>query len=319
MTSDSKPALQAAHAAGSLDRSSRAPHDAVELAALTRIPQRHVGRAVVAVVAIAIIAFVIQSVVRNPATQWSYVWQYLFSKAILKGVLTTLELTGLSMAVSLVLAVCIAVARLTANPVLQWLAYAYTWLFRSLPLLVLLLVTFNVSLFFPKLALGIPFGPTFFSIRSQNLIAPLVAAVIAFALHEAAYSSEIIRAAIKAIGRGEWDAAAALGMHDLLIYRRVVLPQALRLAVPPLANDTINMVKNTSLVAFIAVPDLMYTAQSIYESNYRIVPLLIVASLWYLAIISALTAAQTSLERHFERHRRGDLRRQQLLAGEAEI
>jgi polar amino acid transport system permease protein len=259
------------------------------------------------------VAFIAQSVVRNPAVQWSTVGQYLFNHSILIGVLTTLKLTALSMSIALVLAVVIAVARLTNNLVLQWMGYAYIWLFRSLPLLVLLLVTFNISLFYRHFALGIPFGPTFFAINSEQLISALVAAVIALALHEAAYSSEILRAAINAVPRGERDAARALGMRDLQIYRRIVLPQAFRLAIPPLANDTISMVKNTALVAFIAVPDLMYTAQSIYATTYEVVPLLVVASLWYLAIISVLTIVQSILEGHFERRGRGVLRRQNLI------
>lgn len=275
--------------------------DVGELSSLPKQPRRHFSRLIIGVIVVGVVVFLLQSAFRNPAAQWNYVGQYLFNNAILKGVLTTIEISALSMVIALALAVCLAIARLSRNPVLQWFGYTYVWLFRSLPLLVLLLVTFNISLFYPHFAFGIPFGPTFFSIHSQNVISALLAAVIAFALHEAAYSSEIIRASIVSIPQGQRDAARAVGMHELQIYHRIILPQALRVAVPPLANDTINMVKNTSLVAFIAVPDLMYTAQSIYENNYRIVPLLIVASLWYLAVISALTLLQTALERRLGR------------------
>ena len=250
---------------------------------------------------ICIIAFAIQSIVRNGALQWNIVGQYLFDHRILAGVWVTIQLTVLSMTWALISAVVIAVMRLSRSRSLRTIAFAYVWFFRSVPVLVLLIIVDNFSLLYPHASLGVPFGPSVFSVPLHQLVTPFLAAVLAFGLNEAAYASEILRSAILAIGRGQWDAGTAVAMTRARIYRRIVLPQALRIAVPPLTNDTINMLKGTSLVAFIGVFDLLYTAQAIYAVNYEVMPLLLVACLWYVFLVTIMTIAQALLERYLRR------------------
>lgn len=280
------------------------PMTAEEAAAASLLPKRRrpvVSQWVVAaIVAVAVILSVISGAT-NKAVQWHVVGQYLFNASILNGAGLTMELSALSMAIALVLGVVVAIMRLSGNPVISKIAYLYIWLFRSIPLLVLLIVWDNISLFYPKLGIGIPYGPTFASVASKHLVTAFGAAVAALALNETAYASEIFRAAILAISGGQWDAGTALGMPRSVLYRRIVLPQAVRIAIPPLSNDTINMVKSSAMVAFIAVPDLLYSAQVIYQSNFLIVPLLVTAAIWYIVIITALTLAQGGLERYLER------------------
>ncbi|GAA1000325.1 hypothetical protein GCM10009555_103080 [Acrocarpospora macrocephala] len=269
----------------------------VELAGL---PIRQRGghrREIIAVAVLAVLALAVWSVVSNEALQWDIVGRYMLDIRILNGVWVTIGLTAASMAVGLVLAVIVALMRLSGNWALRQAALLFVWFFRSTPVLVLLIITFNLSLFYPTLTIGIPGGPTLISGETHTLISPFMAAVLAFALNEAAYSAEILRSSITAVSTGQWEAGTALGMTRARIYRRVVLPQALRIAIPPLGNDTINMLKGTSLVAFIAVFDLMYTAQSIYQLTYEVVPLLVVVTLWYIVLVTVLSAVQSLLER----------------------
>jgi polar amino acid transport system permease protein len=165
------------------------------------------------------------------------------------------------------------------------------------PLLVLLILCYNLSLIYPHLGLGLPFGTQFFTVKTQTLVDPMVAAIAAFGLQQAAYTSEVLRASILSVPAGQREAAVALGMTNVRTLRRVVFPQAMRVAIPPIANETINLLKSTSLVAFISVPDLLYSVQQIYSSTFQVVPLLLVASIWYMVIVSLLSVGQFFLER----------------------
>ncbi len=262
------------------------------------VPQRHVGRAVVAVVLVIALLWFVQGLAFNQALDWPTIFQYFFDFNVLAGLGRTLLITAVSIVVAVVLGALLATMRLSANPVLRALAWVYVWFFRSVPLLVLLVLTFNLSLLWPTIEIGIPFGgPTFVSMSTQDLINPLVAAIVTFSLQQAAYTSEVLRASIQSVPVGQREAAAALGMTGTRTMMRVVFPQAFRVALPPIANDTINLLKSTSLVAFIAVPDLMYSVQQIYSSNFRIIPLLIVATLWYMVVVSILSIGQYFVER----------------------
>ncbi|MBB5156945.1 amino acid ABC transporter permease [Saccharopolyspora phatthalungensis] len=254
-------------------------------------------------------AAVLVSFFTNKAVQWPIVIGYLFDGRILHGVLTTIEITAMAMALGLVIAVTIALMRLSKSKLLRTVAQAYTWLFRAMPLLVLLILTYNFALFYPEVGIGIPTGPMWWSAPSTDLLTPILAAVIAFALNEGAYSSEILRASILSVPRGQEEAAVALGMTKARVYRRVVLPQAIRIAIPPIFNNLINMLKGTSIVAFIGVFDLMYTVQSIYQISYEIAPLLVVATIWYLVVVTILTFVQSALESRFAFTRSNSLRR----------
>jgi polar amino acid transport system permease protein len=229
--------------------------------------------------------------------QWALVGHYLFDSSILAGIRTTMVITAASMAIGLILAVVVVLMRLSSNWVLRSAAFIWVLLLRGVPPLVLLIVWYNIALFFPSLGLGVPLGHQFFHLDTHNLVSPLGAAIVSFSLSESAFASEVLRAAILAVPKGQQDAARALGMKRGRVFRRIVFPQAFRIAIPSLANETIYMVKSTSLVAFIGVFDLMGTAQAIYQSNFEVVPLLIVVSIWYVVIVSVLSGLQYLLER----------------------
>ncbi|MEU6611614.1 amino acid ABC transporter permease [Streptomyces shenzhenensis] len=267
-----------------------------QLAAMPTRARRRYGLKTTSVVVLLVLLYVVQAFLRNPAIEWDVVGQYMFSARILHGVWITLLLTGVGMAVGVVLGVVIALMRLSNNRILEGAATVYVWFFRGIPQLVLLVLAYNFSLFYAHISLGVPYGPELFSVRTNVLLSPIVAAVLAFALNESAFSSEIIRAAILSVPKGQRAAATAMGMTPVAIYRRVILPQALRMSVPPLSNDVITTLKTTSLVAFIGVSDLMYTVQSQYQANFKIVPLLMVGAIWYLVLVSLLTVLQSLLE-----------------------
>ncbi len=271
-------------------------------------PRRRIGYWLVALVTCLCIALLIASLATNKAMQWGVVGTYLFNSQILHGATITCELTVFSMILAELIAVPIALFRLSGNAFLRVVGYLYVWMFRSIPLLVLLIVWFNIGLFYPRIGFGIPYGPVFVSASTKQLVTALDAAVAALGLNEAAYSSEILRTSIRAVAAGQRDAAKALGMRSTVMFRRIILPQAVKIAIPPLGNDTIGMVKSTALVAFIAVPDLLYSSQTIYESNYEVVPLLIVASIWYIVIVTVLTIIQSLLERWMDRSMRSAAR-----------
>lgn len=244
-------------------------------------------------------AAVLASVATNPAFQWPVVAQYLFDGQILAGLGRTLELTVAAMALGLVLGTGLAVMRLSDNRLLSLLSWLYIWFFRSVPVLVQLIFWYNFGALYPRITLAVPFGPVLYSASTNAVITPLTAALAGLGLAQAAYTAEVIRAGIVSVPRGQTRAAKALGMGPATIFLRIVFPQAMRVIIPPVGNEVISMVKGTSLVSVIAMADLLYTAQLIYARTYETIPLLIVASLWYLAVVSLLSAAQHALERHY--------------------
>jgi len=246
-----------------------------------------------------LVIWVIWIFATNPAMAWDVVATYLFDKQVLAGLGVTLGLTAVAMTIGLVIAVVLAAMRLSNVPVAQAVSFLVVWLFRSIPLLVLLILVYNVGLIFPSFAIGFPDQQPWLSGNIQDLITPFAAAVMAFALHESSYSSEIVRASILAVPKGQLEAADSLGMSPWTRARHVIFPQAMRVAIPPLANNVVGMVKGTAIVAFIAVPDLLYSVQRIYNANYEVIPLLLVATIWYLVIVTLLTIGQAMLERRF--------------------
>lgn len=263
----------------------------------------HPGRTVIATLALLIVVFVLQGLVRNNNFQWHVVRYYFFAPSVLDGIRTTISLTVISMAIALVVAVVLANMRLAHNAVLRSIAGVYVWFFRSVPLLVLLILGFNFSVIYPTLGLGIPFGHQLFSVSLAHLLTAYWTAALAFGLQQAAYTSETIRACILAIPTGQREAAQALGMTPARSFLRIIFPQAMKIAIPPIGNDTINLLKGTSLVAFIAVPDLLYSVQTIYNRTYQVVPLLMVACLWYMIFVSILSVGQYYLEKKLHRGR----------------
>jgi polar amino acid transport system permease protein len=191
--------------------------------------------------------------------------------------------------------------RLSPNPVVSGVAWLYVWFFRGTPLLVQILFWFALSEFIPSLSVGVPFGPHFWAEKTNTLVTSFLSAILAFSLNEGAYMSEIVRAGILSVDEGQTEAAQALGMKRLLVMRRVVLPQAMRVVVPPTGNEFNSMLKNTSLVSTVGIFDLLRSAQAIYNSNYKIIALLLVAIMWYLLMTSVLQVGQFYLERYYGR------------------
>jgi polar amino acid transport system permease protein len=268
---------------------------------------KKVGRQSVRWVMVAIIfvllAMLAHLLVTSSSLQWGVVGHYFFSSDVLAGLVRTLYLTIIAMAVGIVGGTILALMRLSKSLVLSTAASSYIWLFRGTPLLVQLLFWFNIASFVPRLSLGIPFGPSFVSASTNSLITILAAAVLGLGLNEAAYMAEIVRAGIVSVDPGQGEAALALGMPKHLIFRRIVLPQAMRVIIPPTGNQTIGMLKGTSLVSVISLPELLYSVQLIYARNFETIPLLVVASLWYLIVTTILSIGQHYVERYFGRGR----------------
>jgi polar amino acid transport system permease protein len=265
------------------------------------IPVRHLGRWLAAAVIVLLGAALARSVATNPRFGWGIVGHYFFSDRVLRGLVVTLELTAVAMAIGIALGIALAVMRLSPNPLVATASSLYIWFFRGTPVLVQILFWSNISALYPRLALGVPFGPQLAHFDANAVITPFVAAMLALGLNEAAYMAEIVRAGVLAVDEGQTDAAKALGMTRLQTLRRIVLPQAMRVIIPPTGNETISMLKTTSLVSVIATTELLYSVQLIYAANYETIPLLLVASIWYLAVTTVLTIGQYALERRFAR------------------
>jgi polar amino acid transport system permease protein len=279
-----------------------------------RRPGRWVAAAVVAVVAVALV----RSVATNPRFEWSVVGNYMFDERILEGLRVTIELTAIAMAIGIVLGVILAVMRLSLNPLVSGGSWLYIWFFRGTPVLVQLLFWYNIAALYPKLALGIPFGPAFVHVDANTAITPFTAAILGLGLNEGAYMAEIVRAGIISVPEGQSDAAQSLGMTRLQTIRRIVLPQAMRVIIPPTGNETISMLKTSSLASVIVVTELLYAAQLIYSVNFKTIQLLIVASIWYIVCTSVLYVGQYYLERYYGRgatRQLADTALQRVLAG----
>ncbi|MFC9284178.1 amino acid ABC transporter permease [Streptomyces collinus] len=265
------------------------------------VPRRHLGRRLTAGVALLLLALAVNSVVRNRAFQWDVVGRYLTTAAVFDGLLLTLWLTGAVMVLGFLLGIPLAVMRLSANPVLRTLSWGYVWIFRSAPLLVQLLFWFNIGALYPTLGVGIPFGPQVVTVKTVNLLGPTLTAVIGLTLHEAAYAAEVVRGGILSVEAGQTEAAQALGIGRLRTLRRIVIPQAMRSIVPAAGNMLIGTLKGTSIVSVLAVHDLLYSVQLVYNQTYQVIPLLMVATLWYVAVTTVLGVGQSYVERHYAR------------------
>jgi polar amino acid transport system permease protein len=273
------------------------------------VPVRHPGRWVASVVVAVLAAMFVHGLVTENGYGWTVVGQYFLSRRVLDGLVLTLELTVIAMAIGIALGIVLAVMRLSPNPLVSGASWGYIWFFRGTPLLVQLLFWYNLAALYPRLGLGIPFGPQFVSGTANSFITPFGAAIFGLGLNEGAYMAEIVRAGFLSVDEGQTEAAQSLGMSRLQAMRRVVLPQAMRVIIPPTGNETISMLKNTSLVSVIAVTELLYSVQLIYAVNYQTIPLLIVASLWYLIVTTVLTFGQYYIERHYAKGSRRELRR----------
>ena len=266
------------------------------------IPVRHPGRWVASAIVLLLAATLVHSVATNPRFGWDVVGHYFFSSRVLHGLVVTLELTAISMAIGITLGVVLAVMRLSPNPLVSGSSWLYIWFFRGTPVLVQLLFWSFISALYPRVSLGIPFGgPELVHGNANAVITPFVAAILGLGLNEGAYMAEIVRAGIISVEEGQTDAAQALGMTRLQTLRHIVLPQAMRVIIPPTGNETISMLKTSSLVSVIAYQELLYSVQLIYAVNFRQIPLLMVACIWYLIVTTVLSIGQYYVERYFGR------------------
>jgi polar amino acid transport system permease protein len=287
------------------ERLERAPAEA-----LKAVPVRHPGRWVGAVVVLVLVAMFVHTVAfskvarggrRQARFEWDVIGKYFGSHVILDGLVVTLELTVIAMAVGIVLGIVFAVLRLSPNPLMSSASWVYIWFFRGTPVYVQLLFWYNISYLYPHLTLGVPFGPALIHLNANTFITAFVAASVGLGLNEGAYMAEIVRAGIISVDEGQTEAAQALGMDRLKIMRHIVLPQAMRVIIPPTGNETISMLKTSSLAATITVGELVFKAQSIYSRTFQPIPLLMVASFWYLIVTTILTVGQYYVERYFAR------------------
>ncbi len=265
------------------------------------IPVRHPGRWFAVAGIGVLVAMFVNSLATNPNWQWRFQWQNAFNPPVMQGVWTTLWLTIVSMLVGVVLGIVLAVMRLSPNPVLSGAAWFYIWVFRGTPVLVQLVIWANLGSLYRTVSLGVPFGPAWLSADTRNLVPNAIAALLGLGLNEAAYMSEIIRAGILSVDEGQSEAAAALGLSRMQTMRRIVLPQAMRVVVPPTGNETISMLKTTSLVSAVPFAELFFQTTSIGSRTFQVFPMLVTASLWYLSMTSVLMVGQYYLERHYAR------------------
>jgi polar amino acid transport system permease protein len=279
------------------------------------VPVRRPGRWVTIGVLAVLAAMFIHLLVTNDGFEWSFMFDNMFNPPIVEGARTTIIITVLAMVIGVALGVVIAVMRLSTNPILSSAAWLYTWFFRAVPRLVLLVLFGNLGILWRRLEFGLPFdrqiGALFgihdldariFGVDARTFLSGFVAGLLGLALSEAAYMAEIVRAGIQSIDPGQFEASAALGMRRGLTLRRIVLPQAMRVIVPPTGNETIAMLKDTSLLVFVPVTnELFFQIEAIGNRTFRIFPMLIAACLWYLALTSVLMVGQYFIERYFSR------------------
>lgn len=266
------------------------------------VPLRHPWRWVVAAALALGFVALLSSLWSNPNIDHSTIKNYAFHPRILNGIGLTLALTAISMLVSTLLGVLLAVMRLSRNPVMNAFAWLYVWVFRGTPLLIQVVFWGYLGLLYSQISLGLPFTDfTLFSIDTNALVPAFTAGLLAMTLNQAAYSAEIIRGGMLSVDIGQHEAAYSLGMSPAFALFRVVLPQAMRVIIPPMGNETISMLKNTSLLSVIAVLELYTVATQISSQNLRQVELLVVVSCWYLFLTTVLSVPQYYLERHYGR------------------
>ncbi|WP_020575797.1 amino acid ABC transporter permease [Actinopolymorpha alba] len=297
--------------------------------ALRAVPVRHPGRWVATAVILVLVAMFAHMVLTNDAFQWGFMAKNAFAGPVLEGARNTVLLTVVSMAIGIAMGVILAIMRSSTNPILASIAWVYIWFFRAVPRVVLLVLFGNLGILYARFEIGIPFdwliadllnidlSGRFFGFDARTLISGFVAATLGLALSEAAYMAEIVRAGMQSIPQGQVDAAESLGMSRSLTLRRIILPQAMRVIIPPTGNETIAMIKDTALVAYVPAYELWFQLQGIGSRTFQVFPMLVAACLWYLALTSVLMVVQHFIERHFTKGSRTDSARLRLARGGA--
>lgn len=268
---------------------------------LTVVRRRHPTRWIASAVIAVGLAMFVHGLATNEQWDWHIFGEYFAAESILKALRTTLWLTLWGTTLGFVLGTVLAAMRMSKSPLLQSVSWAYTWLFRSVPLLVLLLFCFNLAYLYDHLSIGIPFGPQFWRRDTLDLLSPMTAAIVGLGLHQAAYAAEVMRSGLLSVDHGQREAAAALGIPRWRQFRRIVLPQAMRTILPTAANEVINLFKSTSVVYVMAIGELFYQVRVIYNRNGAVWAMLTVATVWYLVLTTVLSIGQYYLERRFGR------------------
>lgn len=270
-------------------------HLVEDISRLEHVRRKHVGRYLSAVAVVAVVSWIMMSFVHGQI-DWPVVGRYLTARTIILGLGNTVLMAALAMLLGVVIGVTVAIMRLSTNPVVNWAAASYVWFFRGTPLLLQLLLWFNLALVFPELGI-----PGLFEVRTVDVMTPFVAALLGLGINQGAYTSEVVRAGLLSVDQGQYEAASAIGMPRLQALRRIILPQAMRVIVPPIGNELIGMVKLTSLASVIQFSEIVHNVENIYYVNNYVIELLIVAAFWYLIVVTVLTFLQTRLERHYAR------------------
>lgn len=266
---------------------------------------RPYGRWLAWALSLVILAKVIWVVAHNESFQWLVVGKWLFNPSVLNGLAVTLGLTAVAMVLGILIGLILALMRVSNSSLLKNISGVYIWIFRGTPLLVQLIFWYNLSALFPQITVTIPFGPTLGQWSTNSLITPLTAAIVGLALNEAAYMAEIIRSGLISVDSKQAETAMAFGMTRSRALRRIIVPQAMRTIVPPTGSQLISLIKGTSLVSVIAMGDLLYSVQAVYNRTFEIIPMLMVAVVWYLFITSILSVFQRYIEQYYARGEHG--------------
>ncbi|WP_211701825.1 amino acid ABC transporter permease [Paraburkholderia aspalathi] len=269
--------------------------DVTDISDLVHVRRRYWGRYVASAAIIALIGYVVLAFAHGQI-EWRYVARFLTARSILNGLVNTIVMTVLAMVLGVVLGVITAIMRLSPNPVLQAVAQGYVWLFRGTPVILQLLLWFNLALVFPSMGI-----PGLFEFRTVDVMTPFLAALLGLGINQGAYTSEVVRAGLLSVDTGQYEAAKSIGMPRLQALRRIILPQAMRVIVPPIGNELVGMVKLTSLASVIQYAEMLHNAENIYYANARVIELLMVAGVWYLVVVTVLSFAQSRVERHYAR------------------
>ncbi|MFM0433433.1 amino acid ABC transporter permease [Paraburkholderia aspalathi] len=269
--------------------------DVTDISHLVHVRRRYWGRYVASVAIIALIGYVVLAFAHGQI-EWRYVARFLTARSILNGLVNTIVMTVLAMVLGVVLGVITAIMRLSPNPVLQAVAQGYVWLFRGTPVILQLLLWFNLALVFPSMGI-----PGLFEFRTVDVMTPFLAALLGLGINQGAYTSEVVRAGLLSVDTGQYEAAKSIGMPRLQALRRIILPQAMRVIVPPIGNELVGMVKLTSLASVIQYAEMLHNAENIYYANARVIELLMVAGVWYLVVVTVLSFVQSRVERHYAR------------------
>ncbi len=272
------------------------------VAHLKVVPRRFYGRWLSAALILLIMAFIINAFAHGQI-EWKVVAQFMTAKVIMQGLLNTILMSIYAMTIGIVLGVIFAVMVMSPNPMLRAIAGFYIWFFRGVPLLLQMLLWFNLALVFPMMGI-----PGVFEARTVDLITPFIASLLGLGIGQGAYTAEVVRSGILSVDNGQTEAAKAVGMTRLTALRRIILPQAMRVIIPPVGNEVISMVKLTSVASVIQFSEILHNAQTIYFANARVIELLIVATVWYLAVVTVFSIGQYFLEKTFARSQRRNVK-----------